>query len=62
MPPHGGADYAFSFFNNEKATLTVMVQSRTPKRIKELIDKSIPEGAEVFGMQFEQVVFDNDLR
>lgn len=44
-----------SFFNNEKATLTVMVQAHTPDRIKELIDKSLPEGAEAFGMQFEQM-------
>ena len=29
-----------------------MVQARTPERIKELIDLSIPEGAEAFGMQF----------
>ena len=29
-----------------------MVQAHTPERIKELIDLSIPEGAEAFGMQF----------
>ena len=29
-----------------------MVQAHTPDRIKELIDLSIPEGAEAFGMQF----------
>lgn len=29
-----------------------MVQARTPDRIKELIDLSVPEGAEAFGMQF----------
>lgn len=39
----------------EKALLTVMVQAETPERIKELIDKSVPEGAEAFGMQFEQM-------
>lgn len=44
-----------TFFDNEKATLTVMVQSKTPERIKELIDKSVPLGAEAFGMQFEQM-------
>lgn len=44
-----------SFFDNDKATLTVMVQAKTPKRIKELIDLSLPEGAEAFGMQFEQL-------
>lgn len=43
------------FFDNEKAALTVMVQAKTPERIKELIDKSIPQGAEAFGMQFEQL-------
>lgn len=29
-----------------------MVQAGTPERIKELIDLSLPEGAETFGMQF----------
>ena len=29
-----------------------MVQARTPDRIKELVDLSIPEGAEAYGMQF----------
>lgn len=45
-----------TFFDNDKATLTVMVQAESPDRIKELIDKSIPEGAEAFGMQFEQML------
>lgn len=44
-----------SFFENNKALLTVMVQADNPDRIKELIDKSVPEGAEAFGMQFEQM-------
>ena len=44
-----------SFFEHEKAVLTVMVQADNPDRIKELIDKSVPEGAEAFGMQFEQM-------
>ncbi|MDY3928549.1 MAG: type I 3-dehydroquinate dehydratase [Clostridia bacterium] len=44
-----------SFFDNDKALLTVMVQADNPDRIKELIDKSVPEGAEAFGMQFEQM-------
>lgn len=44
-----------SFFENDKALLTVMVQADNPDRIKELIDKSIPDGAEAFGMQFEQM-------
>lgn len=41
-----------TFLNHEKALLTTMVQAETPARIKELIDKSLPEGAEAFGMQF----------
>lgn len=45
-----------SFFNNDKATLTVMVQANNPARIKELMDKAIPEGAEAFGIQFEQML------
>ena len=44
-----------SFFENDKALLTVMVQADNSDRIKELIDKSIPDGAEAFGMQFEQM-------
>ena len=45
-----------SFFNNDKATLTVMVQANNPTRIKELMDKAIPAGAEAFGIQFEQML------
>ena len=41
-----------TFLNNEKPILTTMVQADNPDRIKELIDKSLPEGAEAFGMQF----------
>lgn len=44
-----------SFFEHDKPVLTVMVQADNPARIKELIDKSVPEGAEAFGMQFEQM-------
>lgn len=44
-----------SFFKNDKALLTVMVQADNPDRIKELIDKSIPDGAEAFGMQLEKL-------
>ena len=32
-----------------------MVQADNPQGIKELIDKSLLEGAEAFGMQFEQL-------
>lgn len=45
----------YDFFEHEKALLTVMVQADNPNRIKELIDKSLPEGAEAFGMQFERM-------
>ena len=41
-----------SFLNSDHPLLTTMVQARTPDRIKELIDLSVPEGAEAFGMQF----------
>ncbi|MBQ3123870.1 MAG: type I 3-dehydroquinate dehydratase [Clostridia bacterium] len=44
-----------TFLNHEKALLTTMVQADNPARIKELIDKSVPEGAEAFGMQFEKM-------
>ena len=44
-----------SFFKREKALLTVMIQADNPKRIKELIDKSVPQGADAFGMQFERM-------
>ena len=45
-----------TFFDNEKATLTCMVQADNPDRIKELMRKSIPQGAETFGIQFEQML------
>ena len=41
-----------TFLNHEKPLLTCMVQATTPQRIKALIDASLPEGAEAFGMQF----------
>ena len=44
-----------SFFNIDKAVITVMVQASNPERIKELMDKSAPEGAEEFGIQLEQL-------
>ena len=44
-----------TFLNQDKSILTCMVQAHTPERIKELIDLSLPEGAEAFGMQFEQL-------
>lgn len=45
-----------TFLNHEKALLTVMVQADNPDRMKSLIDLSLPEGAEAFGMQFEQML------
>ncbi len=44
-----------TFLEYETSTLTVMVQADNPGRIKELIDKSLPFGAEAFGMQFERM-------
>ena len=49
-----------SFLNSDHPLLTTMVQAHTPDRIKELIDLSIPEGAEAFGMQFCRL--DSDYR
>ncbi len=43
------------FLGKDKAALTVMVQADNPERIKELMDKSAPEGAEAFGIQLEQL-------
>lgn len=39
----------------DEPLLTVMVQADNPARIKELMDKSVPNGAQAFGMQFEQM-------
>lgn len=44
-----------AFFENGKPLITVMVQADNPERIKELIDKSVPEGGQAFGMQFERM-------
>lgn len=44
-----------TFLNYDKPILNVMVQADNPARIKELIDKSLPLGAEAFGMQFERM-------
>lgn len=54
-PQAGIADMKDIFFNSNKAVLTVMVQARDPERVKELMRLSVPEGAEAFGMQFEQM-------
>ncbi len=44
------------FLVKGRPTLTVMVQADNPTRIKELMDKSLPAGAEAFGIQFEQML------
>lgn len=44
-----------TFLKSEKPLLTTMVQAKNPARIKELIDKATPLGADAFGMQFEQM-------
>ncbi len=41
-----------TFLKYEKPLLVCMVQADNPDRIKELIDLSLPGGAEAFGMQF----------
>lgn len=41
-----------TFLTYDKPLLTCMVQADNPERIKELITRSIPEGAEAFGIQF----------
>ena len=40
------------FLTCQKPLLTCMVQADTPSRIKELVAKALPEGAEAIGMQF----------
>ncbi len=44
-----------TFLQYEKPLLVCMVQADNPDRIEELVKASIPEGAEAFGMQFEQM-------
>lgn len=44
-----------SFFGSEKPLLTVMVQGKTPERIKELMALSADKGADAFGIQLEQL-------
>lgn len=45
-----------SFLNKDKATLTTMILAKTPERIKEIMDKSLPLGAEAFGIQWEHLL------
>ncbi len=51
----GGIKMKKTFLEYNKSTLTVMVQAGNPDRIKELIDKSLLNGAEAYGMQFERL-------
>ena len=37
-----------SFLGHDRPLLTVMVQAKTPARIKELIDLARPKGADAF--------------
>ena len=41
-----------TFLTYEKPLLTCMVQGNTPDRVRELMRKSLTDGAEAFGMQF----------
>ena len=45
-----------TFLNSERAIITSMVIAKTPQRVKELTDKSIADGAEAIGMQFEHLL------
>lgn len=45
-----------TFLQSDKALITCMVQANNPDRVKELIVKSRPEGAEAYGMQFCQLL------
>lgn len=45
----------YNFLKYDKPLFTVMVQADNPKRIKELMDVSVPDGAEAFGIQFEKM-------
>jgi len=42
----------YSFLDCEKPLLTCMVQGTSPERVEQLIDLSVPEGAEAIGLQF----------
>lgn len=51
----GETEMKKTFLNFDKPIITTMVQANNPDRIIDLIDKSLPEGAEAFGMQFERM-------
>ena len=44
-----------TFLGHERALLVSMVQGHTPDRVKYLMDRSLEDGAEAFGMQFERM-------
>lgn len=44
-----------SFLNHEKALITSMVIGANPDRVKYLMDKSLDDGAEAFGIQIERM-------
>ena len=44
-----------TFLNVEHPLLTVMIQKRTPREILDTIRLAIPEGAEAFGIQIDQL-------
>ena len=55
MQWEGGTKMKKTFLEYSKPLLTVMVQANNPARIKELMNKSLPNGAEAYGMQFERL-------
>ena len=55
MQWEGGTKMKKTFLENNKPLLTVMVQATNPERIKDLMRKSLPFGAEAYGMQFERL-------
>ena len=44
-----------SFLGHDTPIITAMVQATNPDRVKELVDKSLADGAQAFGMQFEKM-------
>jgi len=42
-----------SFLQNDRPTLTMMIQARTPDRVLELIEKGIKGSTDAFGLQIE---------
>lgn len=44
-----------SFLKGSRPLITSMLQARTPERIEYLMDNSVRDGADAFGMQFERI-------